>query len=62
MHDSLVVDAPSEYVVPLTGMFHEVFKDIPTNIKKLFGYDWKVPLTCEVKAGPNMKDMKEVKL
>ena len=62
VHDSLVVDAPSEYVAPLTSMFHEVFKDIPANIKKLFGYEWKVPLTCEVKAGPNMKEMSEVKL
>lgn len=62
VHDSLVLDAPSAYVEPLTVMFHQVFKDIPANIKKLFGYDWKVPLTCEVKAGPNLKDMHEVKL
>jgi hypothetical protein len=43
-------------------MFHGVFHDIPANIKKLFGYEWKVPLGCEVKAGPNLKDMEEVKL
>jgi DNA polymerase I-like protein with 3'-5' exonuclease and polymerase domains len=56
VHDSLVLDAPSEYVVPLTVMFHQVFADIPANIKKLFGYEWKVPLECEVKAGMCLKD------
>jgi len=62
IHDSMIVDAPTPYVEPLTAMFHEVFRDIPANIKKLFGYDWKVPLTCEVKVGPNLKDMHEIKL
>lgn len=61
VHDSIVTDAPGAYTEPLTAMFHEVFRDIPLNIKKLFGYTWKTPLTCEVKAGMNMKDMKEVK-
>ena len=62
IHDSMIVDAPGAYTEPLTVMFHEVFRDIPANIKKLFGYEWKVPLTCEVKMGKNLKDMHEVKL
>lgn len=62
IHDSMIVDAPEAYVEPLTRMFHEVFRDIPANIKKLFGYEWRVPLTCEVKMGKNLKDMHEVKL
>lgn len=62
VHDSIVVDAPGAYKVPLTAMFHGVFADLPKNIYKLFGYTWTVPLTCEVKAGPNLKDMTEVKL
>ena len=61
IHDSIVVDAPKAYTEPLTAMFHEVFRDLPKNIKNIFGYDWKVPLACEVKAGMNMKDMKEIK-
>ena len=61
IHDSIVVDAPKAYTEPLVAMFHGVFKDLPKNIKNIFGYDWKVPLACEVKAGMNMKDMKEIK-
>lgn len=62
VHDSIVTDAPSAYAEPLAEMFHEVFADLPKNIKKLFNYDWVVPLACEVKVGPNMKDMTEIKI
>jgi DNA polymerase I-like protein with 3'-5' exonuclease and polymerase domains len=61
IHDSIVVDAPKAYVEPLVAMFHEVFRDLPKNIKNIFGYNWKVPLACEVKAGMDMKNMKEIK-
>lgn len=60
VHDSIVVDAPAEYTQAICNLFHEVFKDLQANIKKLFNYEWVVPLECEVKAGPNQKDMKEL--
>lgn len=60
VHDSIVVDAPSQYLQEITNLFHQVFDDLQINIKRAFGYDWKVPLACEVKAGNNMKDMKKV--
>lgn len=60
VHDSIVVDAPEEYLQRVVDLFHEVFNDLIPNIKKLFGYTWGVPLHCECKAGPNMADMKEV--
>ena len=60
VHDSIVVDSPSQYLQELTNLFHQVFDDLSINIKRAFGYDWKVPLACEVKAGNNMKDMKKV--
>jgi DNA polymerase I-like protein with 3'-5' exonuclease and polymerase domains len=34
---------------------------IPKNIKTIFGYDWKVPMACESKYGPNMKEMQKFK-
>ena len=61
VHASILCDAPKAYTEPLTTMFHEVFRDLPKNIKNIFGYDWKVPLACEVKAGMDMKNMKEIK-
>ncbi len=60
VHDSIVIDAPEEYTQQLVNLMHQVFDDLQPNIKKVFGYDWRVPLECEVKAGMNLKDMKEI--
>lgn len=59
VHDSIVVDAPSQYLHDVAKLFFETFKDLQANIKKVFDYDWKVPLACEVKYGPNMKSMEK---
>ncbi len=59
VHDSIVVDAPAACLTPISELFHEVFRDIPKNIEKLFGYKWKVPLACEVKVGNNLKEMEK---
>ena len=57
VHDSIVADAPSELSQELCNLFHEVFRDLPNNIKKLWQYNWETPLDCEVVVGKNMKDM-----
>jgi DNA polymerase I-like protein with 3'-5' exonuclease and polymerase domains len=59
VHDSIVVDAPTHLLQCITDLFHQVFDDLQLNIKKLFKYDWRVPLACEVKYGVNMKDMQK---
>ena len=60
VHDSLTVDAESKYKQQIVDLFHETFDDIIPNIKRMFGYDWVVPLECECKAGMNMKDVTKV--
>lgn len=60
VHDSIVVDAPSHLLQDLTNLFHQVFDDLATNIRKIFGYNWEVPLACEVKYGNNMKQMAKI--
>jgi len=60
VHDSIVVDAESQYLEEITALFHEAFAAIIPNIKTIFGYDWKTPLECEVKAGPNFMDMVKI--
>lgn len=60
VHDSIVVDAPAHYLEPIAQLFHDVFRDLVPNIRKLFNYEWIVPLECEVKAGNNLKDMTKV--
>ena len=59
VHDSIVLDAHHADLVPLRNLFDEVFADIPKVIEKQFGYEWKVPMSCESKYGENMKDMKK---
>lgn len=61
VHDSIIVDCPDEkYIQPCINLFHQVFDDIPSNIKRMFGYTWIVPMDCECKIGRNMLDMKKV--
>lgn len=60
VHDSIVVDSPSKHLTELSNLFHSVFADLPKNIYKIFGYQWDVPLACEVKQGKDMKNMQKV--
>ena len=60
VHDSISYDLPDEYVEPIGIMCHEVFRDLQLNIKKLFNYEWIVPLACEVKVGENMMNTKKL--
>ncbi len=62
VHDDIKTDVPDNEVQDVAVLFHEVFRDLIQNIKKLFGYSWTVPLACETKIGMNMMDMKELKV
>lgn len=57
VHDSIVVDCPTAYLQQVADIFYAVFDDLIKNIWKLFKYEWVVPLACECKFGPNMKDV-----
>lgn len=59
VHDSICLDTHEKYLEQLKTIMDEVFRDIPQNIKALFGYEWTCPLACESKYGLNMKDMKK---
>jgi DNA polymerase-1 len=60
VHDSIVVDTTSQYVQAVTNLFYQVFDDLVSNLNKVFGIDWQVPLACEVKVGMDMLNMKKV--
>lgn len=60
VHDSIVVDVISQYVPLIAKLFYEVFDDLIQNIKRCWGYDWVVPLDCEVKYGMNLKEMEKI--
>ena len=60
VHDSIVVDCLSRYRDDISQIFHSVFADLAGNIRKLYGYDWIVPMACECKYGPDMKNMSKI--
>lgn len=60
VHDSIVVDTPSMYVELVAKLFYEVFDDLIANIKRCFGYEWIVPLDCEVKFGMDMENTQKI--
>jgi len=57
VHDSIVCDVEEADVEQTVALFHEVFKDIPTNFQKLFGVPFDLPMLCEVQIGKNMKEI-----
>ena len=59
VHDSVVLDCREKYLQQLDEIFTQVFADLPSSIFSIFGYKWTVPMACESKYGPDMKNMKK---
>jgi len=57
IHDSLVVDCPSEVCYNVCILLEKAVAAVPELCKKHFGYNFSLPLTSEVLVGPNKKDM-----
>jgi len=60
VHDDIKMDAPEKYVQDIANMCHQVFDDLIPNIRRCFGYDWVVPMACEVSAGKDMLNVEEI--
>lgn len=63
VHDSIILDFDEKVVDvhKLDKLFHEVFRDIPANFKKMFGVEFNIPMSCENLVGHNWADMQEIK-
>ena len=57
IHDSIVVDCRSKNVSQVANILKQAIEEVPSLVRKLFNYDFSLPLTCEVAYGPNKKDM-----
>lgn len=62
IHDSIVVDTPAKNVYNISKILKQSIEEVPSLCNKVFGYTFKLPLTCEIQAGPNKKQMEEVKI
>lgn len=60
IHDSIVVDCPSECVNGVGRILSDSIEAVPALCKQVFGYDFSLPLTSEVQYGPNKKEMKDL--
>lgn len=59
IHDSLVVDCPTENVPQVATMIRQAIESVPSLCKKIWNYDFSLPITCEILVGPNKADMVE---
>lgn len=60
VHDSLVVDTPSKNVYTIRDMLKESIEVVPQLCKETFGYEFSLPIWCEIQAGPNKFDLKDI--
>lgn len=62
VHDSIILDYNEKICDTnvLIKTFEEVFIDLPKNVTKLFGIEFKVPMACECQQGVNWKNMEVV--
>jgi DNA polymerase-1 len=59
IHDSIVIDCEEKYVYNVCKLLKESIEAVPKLCKQVWGYDFTLPLTCEVSTGMNKKEMKE---
>ena len=57
VHDSIIIDCDDSHTDILAKMMLDVFEDVPSNFKKLFGTEFNLPMKAEVQVGKNWKDM-----
>lgn len=62
VHDSLVVDTPEENCYNISMMLKNAIESVPSLCKQEWDYDFKLPLTCEIKVGKNKNEMTEIVL
>jgi DNA polymerase-1 len=60
IHDSIVADCPSSVVMDVGKILNDSIEAVPALCKRVFGYDFSLPLTSEVQYGPNKKEMQDL--
>jgi DNA polymerase-1 len=60
VHDSIVLDSPSEEVEEVIQIIRGVWQDIPRNFYKVFGVEWTLPTNVDIKVGPDWGTMTKV--
>lgn len=59
IHDSIVCDVPSKNIKDVALILKTSVENVPDLSRKYFGYDFTLPLTCEIQVGKNKLDMED---
>ena len=59
IHDSIVCDVPSKNVKDVALILKNSVENVPNLSRTYFGYDFSLPLTCEIQVGKNKLDMED---
>lgn len=62
IHDSIVVDTEEKNVYDVSKLLKQSIEEVPNMCKKIWDYNFVLPLTCEVQAGPNKADMVDIEV
>lgn len=62
VHDSVVLDVPSELLYDTAVIAKNVLESAPSNLKRLFNIDFPCKLSVGIEAGINWQDKKELSL
>lgn len=62
IHDSIVVDTPEKNCYNISMILKKSIEEVPGLCKQIWDYNFVLPLTCEIQAGPNKADMQEIKV
>jgi DNA polymerase I-like protein with 3'-5' exonuclease and polymerase domains len=49
IHDSIIIDTPDDMCYNIISLVNEVFRDLPSNLSRLWGVDWDIPINVEFK-------------
>jgi len=60
VHDSIVADAPGKNTMVVAKILRQSVNEVPQLCKKIWDYDFVLPLTAEVCAGMNLDEMEEL--
>lgn len=62
IHDSIVADTPAKNVEVVGRILDDSIRAVPDLCRKVFDYDFSLPLTSEVQFGMNKKQMQDLTL
>ena len=60
IHDSIVIDTEGKNVYNIGKILKQAIEEVPSYCKRVWDYDFSLPLKCELAYGPNKLDMKEL--